>query len=71
MRERIQQVLRRAKFAAFGGAIGGAIGGIIGRNAASTAAGVGAMVGATFAEKVAPADSFRARLSRDSTADAE
>ena len=71
MRERIQQILRRAKFAAFGGAVGGAIGGIVGRNAASTGAGVGAMVGATLAEKIAPADSFRARLSRGGSADAK
>jgi outer membrane lipoprotein SlyB len=71
MRKRIQQVVRRAKFAAFGGAVGGAVGGLVGRNAASTGAGVGAMIGATLAEKIAPADSLRARLKRDTTPDAE
>ena len=69
VKERIQKVVRRAKFAAAGGAVGGAVGGLVGRNAASTAAGVGAMVGATLAEKIAPADTIRERLQR--SADAE
>ncbi len=58
MGQRIQNVLRRAKFAAAGGAVGGALGGVVGRNAASTGAGIGALVGATLAETVAPRDSL-------------
>jgi outer membrane lipoprotein SlyB len=65
MRQRIQAVLRRAKFAAAGGAVGGAIGGVVGRNAASTGAGIGALVGATLAEKIGPRDSLLTQVRGD------
>ena len=50
--KRLDSVVRRAKFAAIGGAVGGGIGGLLSRNAASTGAGLGALAGATVAEKL-------------------
>jgi osmotically inducible lipoprotein OsmB len=51
MKERITGALRRARYAAIGGALGGALGGLISKNAASTGAATGALLGAVFAEK--------------------
>lgn len=51
MRDTIQLVISRAKFAAIGAAVGGGLGGLISRNAASTGAAIGALVGATLGEK--------------------
>lgn len=58
MRERIQFVISRAKYAAIGGAIGGAAGGLFGRNAASTGAAIGALAGAIVGEKRVAVTSF-------------
>ncbi|PSQ11181.1 hypothetical protein BRC93_06855 [Halobacteriales archaeon QS_5_70_15] len=44
---RLERSLRRARYAA----VGGAIGGLVSRNAASTGAGMGGLLGATVAEK--------------------
>ena len=51
MREQIERVLSRVKYAAIGGAIGAAIGGLFSANGASSGAAVGALVGAVIGEK--------------------
>ena len=58
MRERLERVFNRAKYAAIGAAIGAALGGLISRNAASTGAAMGALVGATVGEKRTSVDTF-------------
>ena len=58
MRETIQLVISRAKYAAIGAAIGGGLGGLFSRNAASTGAAVGALAGATIGEKRLVVNSF-------------
>lgn len=51
MRERLERVISRVKFAAIGGAIGAALGGLYSANAASSGAAIGALVGAVIGEK--------------------
>ena len=62
MRETIELVISRAKYAAIGAAIGGGLGGLISRNAASTGAAAGALIGATAGEKRIAMNSFVAEV---------
>ena len=49
-RDRVTNVLRRARYAAMGAAVGAAIGGLFSRSAASTGGAIGGLIGAAVAE---------------------
>jgi len=57
MRERLQRIIRRSKYAATGAAIGAAVGALFSRNAASTGGALGALAGATIAQQRDSVDS--------------
>ncbi|APX95875.1 glycine zipper 2TM domain-containing protein [Natronorubrum daqingense] len=50
MKDRLTQIVRRARYAALGAAVGAALGSLISRNAASTGGAFGAMVGVTVSD---------------------
>lgn len=50
MKERLNLIFNRAKYAAIGAAVGAALGGVVSKNGASTGGALGGLVGATIGE---------------------
>ncbi|QSG03309.1 YMGG-like glycine zipper-containing protein [Natranaeroarchaeum sulfidigenes] len=50
MKERLNLIFNRAKYAAIGAAVGAAVGGIISKNGASTGGAIGGLAGAVVGE---------------------
>ncbi|MFC7115651.1 hypothetical protein ACFQH2_12835 [Natronoarchaeum sp. GCM10025703] len=50
MKDKLNLIFNRAKYAAIGAAIGAAVGGVVSRNAASTGGAIGGLLGATLGE---------------------
>ncbi len=50
MKERLNLIFNRAKYAAIGAAVGAALGGIVSKNAASTGGAIGGLAGAVVGE---------------------
>ncbi|MFP8956524.1 glycine zipper 2TM domain-containing protein [Natrialbaceae archaeon A-CW3] len=57
VKDRLERMLSRARYAAIGAAIGGFLGGLVSKNAASSGAALGALAGASIGDRRPSAES--------------
>ncbi|MCL9814264.1 YMGG-like glycine zipper-containing protein [Natranaeroarchaeum aerophilus] len=70
MKQRLNLIFNRAKYAAIGAAVGAAVGGIVSKNAASTGGAIGGLVGAVVGETRVSAETVYEQF-KDSLSDYE